>query len=63
MPIAIKPITTKDVFQDKRLFHAINGIENRILEMCDISEEVTRSDLQGMVTVAAINIYNQVKGV
>lgn len=30
-------------------------LENKILELVDINNDVTRSDLQGMVTVLAMN--------
>ena len=56
-----KPITMRDITANANLYHVINAIENEILVLCDDSLDVTRSDLQGMVSVAAIRIYNRVK--
>jgi hypothetical protein len=39
----------------------INRIDDIILEIVDESQEFTRSDLQGMITVKALDIANMVK--
>lgn len=40
---------------------AINDIENVILQMVDLSDQVTRSDLQGIVGAEARNLYWKLK--
>jgi hypothetical protein len=34
-------------------------IENKILELIDLADELTRSDLQGMVSALAMNIVRE----
>lgn len=40
---------------------AINDIENVMLQMVDLSDQVTRSDLQGIVGAEARNLYWKLK--
>ena len=42
--------------------NAINDIENVILQMVDLSDQVTRSDLQGIVGAEARNLYWKING-
>jgi hypothetical protein len=39
----------------------IEQIENEILKLIDLADELTRSDLQGMVSALAMNIVREVK--
>ena len=48
----------------KQYFELKNQIEDILLDFADTSQEVTRSDLQGIATVKAqeiINIVNEVE--
>ena len=37
----------------------LNQFENEILELIDNQNDITRSDIQGLVSVIVFNIYNQ----
>lgn len=45
--------------EEKRASALRNSIEDRILECCALFDEVTTSDLQGMVSVITMEIISQ----